>query len=51
MGTTTSEEGMYNILDRLRRCADWGIGPYQKWFEEQVLCKYGQVIAEHDEEE
>ena len=40
MGTTKSLLGIYQILDRLCRCTDWGIGEYQTWFNEQVLAKY-----------
>ena len=40
MGSTKSLVGIYNIVDKLRRCADWGIGEYQTWFNEQVLAKY-----------
>ena len=40
MGTTNSLLGVYQILDQLCRCADWGIGEYQTWFNEQVLAKY-----------
>lgn len=42
MGSTKSLLGVYQILDRLCRCADWGIGEYQTWFNEQVLAKYGK---------
>ena len=42
MGTTKSLLGIYQILDRLCRCADWGIGEYQTWFNERVLAKYEQ---------
>ena len=40
MGTTKSLLGVYQILDRLCSCADWGIGEYHTWFNEQVLAKY-----------
>ena len=40
MGTTLSLLGVYQILDKLCRCADWGTGEYQTWFNEQVLAKY-----------
>ena len=40
MGSTRSLLGVYQILDKLCRCADWGIGEYQTWFNEQVLAKY-----------
>ena len=40
MGTTKSLLGIYQILDRLCRCADWGISEYKTWFNEQVLAKY-----------
>ena len=42
MGSTKSLLGVYQILDRLCRCADWGIGEYQTWFNEQILAKYGK---------
>ena len=40
MGTTISLLGVYQILDKLCSCADWGIGEYQTWFNEEVLAKY-----------
>ena len=40
MGSTNNLLGVYQILDRLCRCADWGVGEYQKWFNKQVLAKY-----------
>ena len=40
MGTTKSLLGIYQILDRLCRCADWGIDDYQAWFNKQILSKY-----------
>lgn len=43
MGSTESLMGIYQILDRLCRCADWGVGEYQRWFDNEVLSKYGEV--------
>lgn len=43
MGSTKSIMGIFQILDRLCRCVDWGIGEYQQWFNSEVLAKYGKV--------
>ena len=40
MGTAKDLYGIYQILNRLCCCADWGIGEYQSWFNEQILAKY-----------
>ena len=35
--------GIFQIVDRLCRCADWGTREYQQWFNREVLAKYGKV--------
>ena len=36
MGSTRSTMGIFQILDRLCRCVDWGIEEYQQWFDSEV---------------
>ena len=43
MGSTKSMMGIFQILDRLCRCVNWGIEEYQQWFDSEVLAKYGKV--------
>ena len=45
MGSTKSLLGVYQILARLCGCADWGVGEYQTWFNEQILAKYGKQAS------
>ena len=40
MGSTKTLLGIYQILDRLCYCADWGIDEYQTWFNKQILKRY-----------
>ena len=39
MGLTRSTIGIFQILDRLCRCVDWGNGEYQQWVNSEVLAK------------
>lgn len=41
MGSTRTIVGVFQILDMLCRCADWGTGEFQQWFNGEVLSKYG----------
>ena len=43
MGSTRSMLGIFQIVDRLCRCVNWGIEEYQQWFDSEVLAKYGKV--------
>ena len=43
MGSTRSTKGIFQILDRLCRCVDWGIEEYEQWFNSDVLAKYSKV--------
>lgn len=40
MGSTDDLLGIYKILANLCVYADWGVGKYQTWFNEQILSKY-----------
>ena len=40
MGSTEDLLGIYKILAHLRVYAEWGVGIYQTWFNEQILSKY-----------
>ena len=40
IGNTRSLLGFFELLDCLSRCADWGVGSYQKWFRKEILGKY-----------
>ena len=43
MGSTGSTIGIFQILDRLCRCVDWGNGEYQQWVNSEVLAKYSRL--------
>ena len=40
LGNTASLQGCFKLLDRLCRCADWGVMEYQSWFKKEILQKY-----------
>ena len=48
IGSTESLLGIYQILDKLYLCAEWGVGKYQVWFNEQILSKYGWSESESE---
>lgn len=37
MGTTGNHLGIFQILDWLCRCVDWGLKDYRTWIEEEIL--------------
>ena len=43
MGSTKSMTGIFQILDILCSCVDWGIEEYQQWLDSEVLAKYGKL--------
>ena len=40
LGSTSSLQDCFKLLDGLCRCADWGVGKYRAWFRKEVLAKY-----------
>ena len=40
MGSTLDLLGIYKILGNLYLYAEWGVGKYQTWFNDQILSKY-----------
>ena len=41
IGNTTGIQGVFQILQYLCKCADWGLKEYREWFEKEILTKYG----------
>ncbi|KAI9790600.1 MAG: hypothetical protein M1816_004931 [Peltula sp. TS41687] len=41
IGQTSSYHGVFQILHVLCCLARWGLGPYRRWVESEILGKYG----------
>ncbi|KAL2041872.1 hypothetical protein N7G274_005657 [Stereocaulon virgatum] len=41
IGNTTGIRGVFEILQFLCQCADWGLNEYRAWFEREILRKHG----------
>ena len=46
IGDTLGMRGVFEILQFLCQCADWGLNEYRAWFEKEILRKYGWVPEE-----
>lgn len=46
IGDTLGMRGVFEILQFLCQCADWGLLEYRAWFEKEILRKYGWVPEE-----
>ena len=40
IGSTKSVQGVFQFLDTICCCADWGTKEFQTWINEQVLSEY-----------
>ena len=43
IGNTMGVQGVFEILQYLCQCADWGLSEYRGWFEREILRRYGWV--------
>lgn len=46
IGNTKGIQGVFQILQYLCQCADWGLKEYREWFEREILRPYGWVPEE-----
>lgn len=48
IGNTMGTSGVFNILQFLCQCADWGLKKYREWFNTEILAKYQEQANERE---